>query len=45
MIVVTNLLGGVLVGMLYHRMPPIEATETFAILSIGNALLTTLPRS
>ncbi|HEY0613764.1 MAG TPA: flagellar biosynthesis protein FlhA [Candidatus Elarobacter sp.] len=42
-IVVLNLLGGVLVGTLYHGMPPLEAIETFAILSIGNALLTTLP--
>jgi flagellar biosynthesis protein FlhA len=42
-IVVLNLLGGVLVGMLYHGMAPVEAMETFAILSIGNALLTTLP--
>ena len=42
-IVVLNLLGGVLVGALYHGMAPLEAVETFAILSIGNALLTTLP--
>jgi flagellar biosynthesis protein FlhA len=42
-IVVLNLLGGVLVGTLYHGMAPLEAVETFAILSIGNALLTTLP--
>jgi len=42
-IVVLNLLGGVLVGMLYHGMAPVTAIETFAILSIGNALLTTLP--
>ena len=42
-IVALNLLGGVVVGTLYHGMPPLEALETFAILSIGNALLTTLP--
>jgi flagellar biosynthesis protein FlhA len=42
-IVVLNLLGGVLVGTLYHGMAPLEAVESFAILSIGNALLTTLP--
>jgi flagellar biosynthesis protein FlhA len=42
-IVVLNLLGGVLVGTVYHGMGPLEAIETFAILSIGNALLTTLP--
>jgi flagellar biosynthesis protein FlhA len=42
-IVVLNLLGGVVVGVAYHAMAPLEAIETFAILSIGNALLTTLP--
>ncbi len=42
-IVALNLAGGVLVGTLYHGMAPVEAIETFAILSIGNALLTTLP--
>jgi flagellar biosynthesis protein FlhA len=42
-IVVLNLLGGVLVGTLYHGMAPADAVQTFAILSIGNALLTTLP--
>jgi len=42
-IVVLNLAGGVAVGTLYHGMPPLEALDTFAILSIGNALITTLP--
>ena len=42
-IVVLNLAGGVAVGTLYHAMPPLEALDTFAILSIGNALITTLP--
>ncbi|HEY0382972.1 MAG TPA: flagellar biosynthesis protein FlhA [Candidatus Elarobacter sp.] len=42
-IVALNLLGGVVVGTAYHGMAPLEAIETFAILSIGNALLTTLP--
>ncbi len=42
-IVVLNLLGGIAVGTLYHGMAPLAAIETFAILSIGNALLTTLP--
>ncbi len=42
-IVALNLLGGVVVGTLYHGLAPLEAVETFAILSIGNALLTTLP--
>ena len=42
-IVVMNLLGGIVVGIAYHGVPPLQALETYAILSIGNALLTTLP--
>ncbi len=42
-IVVLNLIGGVIVGMAYHGMSPGEALQTFAMLSIGNALVTTLP--
>jgi flagellar biosynthesis protein FlhA len=42
-IVALNLIGGVVVGMAYHAMSPLDALQTFAILSIGNALVTTLP--
>jgi flagellar biosynthesis protein FlhA len=42
-IVVLNLIGGVVVGVAYHDMNPLDALNTFAILSIGNALVTTLP--
>ena len=42
-IVALNLVGGVVVGIAYHAMSPLEALDTFAILSIGNALVTTLP--
>ncbi len=42
-IVALNLTGGVVVGMAYHGMGPLDALQTFAILSIGNALVTTLP--
>ncbi len=38
-----NLAGGVAVGALYHGMSPGDAVNTFALLSIGNALVTTLP--
>ncbi|MBV8150182.1 MAG: FHIPEP family type III secretion protein [Candidatus Eremiobacteraeota bacterium] len=41
-IVVLNLIGGVVVGLM-HAMGPAEALSTFALLSIGNALVTTLP--
>jgi flagellar biosynthesis protein FlhA len=42
-IVALNLAGGVLVGVGYHGLSPAEAVSTFALLSIGNALVTTLP--
>ncbi len=42
-IVVLNLLGGIVVGTVYHAMSPADALSTFALLSIGNALVTTLP--
>jgi flagellar biosynthesis protein FlhA len=42
-IVVLNLMGGVVVGVVYHEFSPLDALNTFAILSIGNALVTTLP--
>ncbi len=42
-IVALNLLGGIAVGTLYDGLSPAEAFHTFALLSIGNALVTTLP--
>jgi flagellar biosynthesis protein FlhA len=42
-IVALNLIGGIVVGMAYRAMSPLDALQTFAILSIGNALVTTLP--
>jgi flagellar biosynthesis protein FlhA len=42
-IVALNLAGGLVVGIAYHGMSPLDALQTFAILSIGNALVTTLP--
>jgi flagellar biosynthesis protein FlhA len=42
-IVALNLCGGIAVGMGYHGLSPLDALNTFALLSIGNALVTTLP--
>jgi flagellar biosynthesis protein FlhA len=42
-IVILNLIGGITVGMAYRGLSPVEALQTFALLSIGNALVTTLP--
>ena len=42
-IVALNLTGGVVVGIAYHALSPLDALDTFALLSIGNALVTTLP--
>jgi flagellar biosynthesis protein FlhA len=41
-VIVLNVLGGVAIGLM-HGMNPLDALDTFAILSIGNALATTLP--
>jgi len=42
-IMVVNVVGGILIGILYHKMSAVDALNTFAILSIGNGLITTLP--
>jgi flagellar biosynthesis protein FlhA len=42
-IVALNLVGGLAVGTLYRGLSPLDALQTFALLSIGNALVTTLP--
>ncbi len=42
-IVGLNLVGGIVVGIAYHGLAPLDALNTFALLSIGNALVTTLP--
>jgi len=42
-IVALNLAGGMIVGVAYRGMSPGDAVGTFALLSIGNALVTTLP--
>jgi flagellar biosynthesis protein FlhA len=42
-IVALNLAGGVVVGTAYHGLSPLDSLNTFALLSIGNALVTTLP--
>jgi flagellar biosynthesis protein FlhA len=42
-IVALNLVGGIVVGVAYHALSPADAFATFALLSIGNALVTTLP--
>jgi flagellar biosynthesis protein FlhA len=42
-IVALNLAGGVVIGVAYDQMSPLDALDTFALLSIGNALVTTLP--
>jgi flagellar biosynthesis protein FlhA len=42
-IVALNLAGGIVVGVAYHGMSPLDSLNTYALLSIGNALVTTLP--
>jgi len=42
-IMIVNILGGLIIGVAMRKMKPVDAIETFAILSIGNGLVTTLP--
>ena len=42
-IVAVNIVGGLVVGILYEHLSPGEAFATYALLTVGNALLTTLP--
>ncbi len=43
LIVAINLLGGVLVGMLFHGMPAMDALKNYALLTVGNGLVNQLP--
>ena len=42
-IMVINIVGGILIGIIYHDMTAMDALNTFAILTIGNGLVTTVP--
>ena len=42
-IMIVNVVGGICVGIFYHGMSASDALNTFAILSIGNGLVTTIP--
>jgi flagellar biosynthesis protein FlhA len=42
-IMVVNVVGGIIIGIIYHGMSALDALNTFALLSIGNGLITTLP--
>lgn len=42
-IMVINIVGGILIGIIYHGMTAVDALNTFAILTIGNGLVTTVP--
>ena len=42
-IMIVNVVGGITIGVLMKGMPVVDALNTYAILSIGNGLMTTLP--
>jgi len=42
-ITVIAIIGGILMGVIRHKMPAGEALTTYATLSVGNGLLTTIP--
>jgi flagellar biosynthesis protein FlhA len=42
-IMIVNIVGGILIGIIYHDMAAVEALNTFAILTIGSGLVSTVP--
>jgi type III secretion protein V len=42
-ITIVNILGGIVIGITYHQMTAAEAANRFAILSIGDAMVTQIP--
>jgi type III secretion protein V len=42
-ITAVNLLAGILIGITYHGMPAAEAANVFAVLSIGDAMVSQIP--
>lgn len=42
-IMLVNVIGGLIIGIVMHHLPPVEALSTYTILSIGNGLVTTIP--
>lgn len=42
-IVLINLLGGVVIGMLFHGMSAMDALKNYALLTVGNGLVNQLP--
>lgn len=42
-VVVVNLLAGVVVGIMFHGMKAMESLETFALLTVGDGLVTQIP--
>ena len=43
LIMAVNILGGVAMGVCYFQMSALDALNTFALLSVGNGLITTVP--
>ncbi len=42
-IMIVNIVGGLLVGIIMHKMAAVDALNTYAILTIGSGLTTTVP--
>jgi flagellar biosynthesis protein FlhA len=42
-IILVNLIGGILIGVIQHRMSPQRAVEVFTLLTIGDGLVTQIP--
>ena len=42
-IILVNIIGGILIGIIQHKMTASNATETYSILSIGDGLISQIP--
>lgn len=42
-IVAINLLGGVIIGILFHKLPALDALKKYALLTVGDGLVSQLP--
>lgn len=42
-ITLINLVGGVIIGMVQHRLPAMESLQTFALLTVGDGLVSQIP--
>ena len=42
-ILTVNIVAGIIIGIVKYNLPPLQAMETFALLTVGDGLVTTIP--